>query len=65
MKINFELGWVQAIKMEETKGISIGSINKMKERGKLIQGKHWKKWQGRLYYHYERINELIENDNVS
>lgn len=58
---NVKFGWVLAVKMEELKGISVGAINKMKERGKLKEDYHFKKFNGRIYYHFERFDELIEH----
>lgn len=56
-----QMGWVLAPKMEELKGIKVGALNKMKERGKLKEGYHFKKFNGRLYFHFERFDELIND----
>lgn len=55
------LGWVLAPKVEELKGIKVGALNKMKERGQLQEGSHFKKFNGRLYFHYEKIDKLIDD----
>ena len=37
------IGWVLASVIEKKKGFTVGAINKMKERGELQQGIHFKK----------------------
>jgi hypothetical protein len=58
-----ELGWVLPIIIERKKGISVGALIKQKQRssGGLIEGVHWKKAMGRVWFHYEKYNEIIEN----
>lgn len=58
-----KLGWVYPSKIEEFKGITPGALEKRIKAGKLIEGKHWKKAQGRLMYHYENLDQLFEDDN--
>lgn len=56
-----KLGWVLASSMEQHKGITKNAIDKMKDREYLIEGYHFKIFRGRIWYHYERFDELIEN----
>ncbi len=36
------LDWVLTEKLSEISGYTVGSLNKLKERGKVAKGLHWK-----------------------
>jgi hypothetical protein len=58
---NQKLGWVLPKIIEQNKGITVGALTKQKQRGKLIEGVHWKKVLGRIWYHYEKFDEMIND----
>ncbi|WP_269519530.1 excisionase family protein [Alteromonas sp. BMJM2] len=58
-----KLGWVYPKVMLELKGLTYDSLTKRRTRGHLEEGKHWKKVQGVIMYHYERIDELFEEQH--
>lgn len=61
MRTAIELGWVSSDKMYELKGLKPDALSKMKEHGKLQYDYHVKKFNGKLVYHFERFNELMED----
>lgn len=58
-----KLGWVYPKILEELKGLTYQSLKKRRINGYLIEGVHWKKVQGVIMFHYERIDELFEEEN--
>ncbi|QPG06924.1 excisionase family protein [Salinimonas marina] len=66
MKISYvRLGWVRAEIIEQHKGITVQALDKRRNRGKFIEGQHWKKVHGVIMYHYENIDQLFEEFNES
>lgn len=55
-----ESGWVTIEKLIEVKGGSKDSWTKARQVGKLIEGKQWKKWHGKVMFHVENIDLCIE-----
>ncbi len=55
------IGWVLPVIIEQRKGISEGALKKQKQRGKLKEGFHWKKVHGRIWFHFERYDEMIDH----
>jgi hypothetical protein len=60
MTVN-KIGWCLAPIIYQKKGITPGALMKKKQRGELIEGLHWKKTLGRIWYHYEKFDELIDS----
>ena len=60
-----QIGWCKAWIIEKLKGHTVGALSKYKERGLLVEGKHWKKFNGSLHYHFENFNEWIETDGLN
>jgi len=58
-------GWVLGIIIEKRKGVTVGALTKMKQRGKLIEGQHWKKVLGRIWYHFENFDKLIDENDAA
>ena len=55
--------WVKANIIEQLMGYSNGALNKMRERGRIVQGTHWKHWNNVVLYNYAAIQEFISNDS--
>ncbi|MEW9799674.1 excisionase family protein [Alteromonas sp. CYL-A6] len=58
-----QLGWVYPAIIEELKGITYHALNKRRQRGKLIEGVHWKKVHGVIMFNYEALDQLFEETN--
>ena len=56
-----KLGWVKAEIIEAHKGFSGHALNKMRQTGKIIEGKHWRKVSGVVVYNYEKLDGYFEN----
>jgi len=55
------IGWCLGTIIHQKKGMSPGALMKKKQRGELVEGVHWKKTLGRIWYHYEKFDELIDD----
>ena len=55
-----ELGWMTFDKLSELTGLSVESLRAHKKKGHFREKYHWTKNKGRLFIHYERLQEWIE-----
>ena len=54
--------WVRPSIIERDKGLTCSALDKAKNRGHFIEGKHWKKdRQNRIWWHFEALDEWVEN----
>ena len=54
------MNWIRIEKLHELTGIPIDGIYKYKSRGIWIEGIHWVKRQGRLYFSIKAIERWVE-----
>lgn len=58
-----KLEWSKANIIEQLMGFTPGALNKMRERGRILEGTHWKCWNNVTLYNYSALQEFIENDS--
>ncbi|MCF2826801.1 hypothetical protein CBQ28_02290 [Pseudoalteromonas sp. GCY] len=62
METYVQLGWVLPPVFERLKGIKKDMLDCRRKDGKIPEGHIWRKApDGRVYYHFERWNEYVEN----
>jgi len=55
-----KLGWVKPIIIEKFKGITIAALDKKRQRGVLIEEKHWRKADDNvIYFNFENLEEYL------
>lgn len=58
-----KIEWAKACVIEQLTGFTPGALNKMRERGRILEDTHWKCWNNVTLYNYAAIQEFIANDS--
>lgn len=66
MKRNIEInnyrGWVHTQVIEEQKGLSTEVLRHRRREGHVIEGVHWRRWCGKIYWNFEALDYAMGND---